>query len=118
MAVKGAVLGDVLGSQYEFDKPKNLDWKHIPLVDKDNTGIGFTDDSVMTLAIKKALVQDSDLVDAMVEVERKYPHCGYVSNFYYWINGDKHEPYNSWGNGSDMKAWRTNWTICFRKWVI
>lgn len=104
MAVKGAVLGDILGSQYEFDRPKNLDWKHIPLVDKDNIGIGFTDDSVMTLAIKKALVQDSDLVDTMVEVGRKYPHCGYGGNFYYWINGDNHEPYNSWGNGSAMRA--------------
>lgn len=27
MAIKGAVLGDILGSQYEFNRPKNLDCK-------------------------------------------------------------------------------------------
>ena len=32
MAIKGAVLGDILGSQYEFNRPKNLDWQNIPLI--------------------------------------------------------------------------------------
>ena len=53
MAVKGAVLGDILGAQFEFDRPKNLDWMNVPLAEGD--AIGFTDDTVMTLAIKKAL---------------------------------------------------------------
>lgn len=60
MAIKGAVLGDILGSQYEFNRPKNLDWKNIPLIIDDKAK--FTDDSVMMLAIKKALVEDNDLV--------------------------------------------------------
>ncbi|MBO5630129.1 MAG: hypothetical protein J5965_13770 [Aeriscardovia sp.] len=30
MAVKGAVLGDILGSQYEFTRPKDLDWINTP----------------------------------------------------------------------------------------
>lgn len=51
MAIKGAVLGDILGSQYEFNRPKNLDWQNIPLIIDDKTK--FTDDSVMMLAIKK-----------------------------------------------------------------
>ncbi|MCR5100730.1 MAG: ADP-ribosylglycohydrolase family protein [Butyrivibrio sp.] len=102
MAVKGAVLGDILGSQYEFDRPKNLDWINVPLIN--DSKIGFTDDSVMTLAIKKALVEGSDLVTTMVNVGRKYPFCGFGGNFYYWINGDDHKPYNSWGNGSAMRT--------------
>ena len=53
MAVKGAVLGDILGSQYEFHRPKNLDWQNVPLVNSNK--VGFTDDSVMMLAIKKTL---------------------------------------------------------------
>ena len=60
MAIKGAVLGDILGSQYEFNRPKNLDWQNIPLIIDDKAK--FTDDSVMMLAIKKALVEDNDLV--------------------------------------------------------
>ena len=102
MAVKGAVLGDILGSQYEFDRPKDLDWKNVPLIS--GLPMGFTDDTVMTLAIKKALVSGSDLVETMVEVGRKYPNCGYGGRFYSWINGNDHSPYNSWGNGSAMRT--------------
>ena len=102
MAVKGAVLGDILGSQYEFDRPKKLDWKNVPLIS--GLPMGFTDDTVMTLAIKKALVSGADLVETMVEVGRKYPNCGYGGRFYSWINGNDHSPYNSWGNGSAMRT--------------
>ncbi|RKM60361.1 hypothetical protein D6855_06465 [Butyrivibrio sp. CB08] len=135
MAIKGAVLGDILGAQYEFDRPRNLDWKNVALVGGD--AIGFTDDSVMALAVKKAIVEgaggsggsgaggaagadgaagaecgDGDrgcvsseaLVKTMVAVGRKYPFCGYGGRFFKWINGDKHEPYNSWGNGSAMRV--------------
>ncbi|SFQ10140.1 ADP-ribosylglycohydrolase [Lachnospiraceae bacterium XBB1006] len=104
MAVKGAILGDILGSQYEFDRPLDLDWNHVAVVDENNTAIGFTDDSVMTLAVKKALVEGSDLVKTMVEVGRRYPLCGYGGRFYDWINENAHEPYNSWGNGSAMRT--------------
>lgn len=102
MAVKGAVLGDIIGAQFEFNRPKNLDWKNVPLIG--NAFMEFTDDSVMTLAIKKALLEGKDLVETMVTVGRKYPFAGYGGKFYKWINGDVHEPYNSWGNGSAMRV--------------
>lgn len=102
MAIKGAVLGDILGSQYEFNRPKNLDWKNIPLILDGKAK--FTDDSVMALAIKKALDESTDLVETMIAVGKRYPFCGYGAKFYWWINGKKHEPYNSWGNGSAMRV--------------
>ena len=102
MAVKGAVLGDILGSQYEFNRPRNLDWKNVPLVS--GLPMSYTDDTVMTLAIKKALVEGKDLVETMVAVGRKYPDCGYGGRFYGWIMGPDHTPYNSWGNGSAMRT--------------
>ena len=102
MAVKGAVLGDILGSQYEFDRPHDLDWRNVPIINE--YVMGFTDDTVMTLAIKKAIVENKDIVKTMVSVGQKYPYCGYGGNFFRWINGDKHEPYNSWGNGSAMRT--------------
>ncbi len=102
MAVKGAVLGDILGSQYEFARPKDLDWKNVPLIS--NLPIRFTDDSVMTLAIKRALMEGSDLIETMVKEGRKYPFCGYGGRFYSWIFSEDHRPYNSWGNGSAMRT--------------
>ncbi|MCR5098266.1 MAG: ADP-ribosylglycohydrolase family protein [Lachnospiraceae bacterium] len=101
MAIKGAVLGDILGSQYEFGRPADLDWKNVPLLSIDAS---FTDDSVMMLAIKKALVTGADLVETMVDIGRHYPDCGYGGTFYRWILGNDHSPYNSWGNGSAMRV--------------
>lgn len=116
MAVKGAVLGDILGSQYEFQRPNNLDWQHVKLIDP--AMAGFTDDTVMTLAIKKALDQAerSDLsgmsdqaaaeflIPCMVEIGRQYPGCGFGGKFRDWIFTEHHEPYQSWGNGSAMRV--------------
>lgn len=103
MAILGAVVGDILGSQYEFGRPKNLDWKHVPLI-HERGGVEFTDDTVMALAIKKALDQNLDLVETMVDVGKRYPNCGYGGRFYHWINSGDHSPYGSWGNGSAMRA--------------
>lgn len=102
MAILGAILGDILGSQYEFDRPRNLDWKYVPLIG--DFGVYFTDDTVMALAIKKAIDEDLDLTETMVEVGRHYPHCGYGGRFYHWIYSEDHSPYNSWGNGSAMRV--------------
>lgn len=102
MAIIGAVLGDILGSQYEFNRPKNLDWKNVSLIG--SKGVEFTDDSVMALAIKKALDEGLDLVETMVDVGRRYPFSGYGGKFYYWIFGEDHRPYESWGNGSAMRV--------------
>ncbi|WP_035768920.1 ADP-ribosylglycohydrolase family protein [Butyrivibrio sp. NC2002] len=102
MAVKGAVLGDILGSQYEFDRPLDLDWKNVLLIS--GLPMGFTDDTVMMLAIKKAFVEGLDLTDTMVRIGRRYPNCGYGGRFYSWINDEDHRPYNSWGNGSAMRV--------------
>lgn len=82
MAVKGAVLGDILGSQYEFDRPLDLDWKNVPLIS--GLPMGFTDDTVMTLAIKKAIVEGLDLTDTMVRIGRRYPDCGYGGRGVLW----------------------------------
>jgi type I restriction enzyme M protein len=103
MAVKGAVVGDILGSQYEFDRPRNLDWQRVPLI-SDIRPIRFTDDAVMTLAVKKAIAEGADLVNTLVEIGRKYPDCGYGGTFYMWILGSDHSPYFSWGNGSAMRT--------------
>lgn len=99
----GAVLGDIIGSVYENDNVKSKDFPFIT----DNTH--FTDDTVMTLAVAKWLMEDethtSDrLVEIMQDFGRKYPDAGYGKAFRNWIFSDTPEPYNSWANGSAMRV--------------
>jgi type I restriction enzyme M protein len=70
-----------------------------------------TDDSIMTLAVAKALMSSkpdwSDLskqaVQCMQEVGRPYPDCGYGGSFWHWMYSDDPKPYNSFGNGAAMR---------------
>ena len=115
----GALLGDMIGSPYEFDRGKKT--KDFPLFIVESE---WTDDSVMTIAVAKALLdtlgkdgpQDQVDVDIRYAVERsmqkwgrRYPHAGYGSRFYYWLRDKNPEPYNSWGNGSAMRVSAVGW---------
>ena len=111
----GAILGDIIGSPYQFDD-YNYKAKDFPLFSKDSE---FTDDSVMTLAVAKAFMDagldaseeeiKKSLCSVMPEVGRRYPNCGYGGNFYYWIMLGKTQPYNSFGNGSAMRVSSVAW---------
>jgi len=111
----GAILGDIVGSIYEFDNIKTKDFE---LFDKE---CFFTDDSVMTISIAEALMQYENidennidefkekLIDVMHEIGIKYPDCGYGGHFLVWILRNKREPYNSFGNGSAMRVSSVGW---------
>ena len=105
----GALAGDIIGSRFEF---RNLKSKNFELFTKYNS---YTDDSVMTIAVAKALHEskkneyrdlEKQLVFWMHEIGKKYPNCGYGGHFYLWIMNDGRRPYNSFGNGAGM---RTSW---------
>ena len=109
----GAIIGDVVGSRFEFDNYKSKDFD---MFDKE---CEFTDDSVMTLAIAKALqpyetITDyenfkTELVAVMHEVGMRYSNCGYGGLFYLWMMKNHTEPYNSYGNGSAMRVAPVGW---------
>ena len=99
MAITGAIIGDISGSQYEFDRAE--DPKTCPMFSEH---CFFTDDTVMTLAIKYAVDNKLPYVDAMHIVGNRYPGCGYGGRFYRWIVDNDDKPYNSWGNGSAMRV--------------
>ncbi len=111
----GAILGDIVGSIYEFDNIKTKDFE---LFDKE---CFFTDDSVMTIAIAEALMQyesinennieefKEKLIDVMHEIGIKYPDCGYGGHFLMWIMLNDRTPYNSFGNGSAMRVSSVGW---------
>ncbi len=104
----GALIGDIVGSVYEFD---NIKTKDFPLLSKRSR---FTDDSVMTLAVAEVL-QDGKTgdPDEIVRIFRKwgraFPNAGYGSSFVRWIFSENPQPYNSCGNGAAMRVSPVGW---------
>ena len=99
----GALVGDIIGSMYEFHNTKRTDFELFP------KGSRFTDDSVMTLAVAKWLIEDAEhstkhLIKCMQELGRCYPRAGYGGRFMEWLFEENPQPYNSWGNGAGMRV--------------
>ena len=111
----GAILGDMIGAPYEFDRSPKV--KDFPLFGR---GSRFTDDSVMTIAVADALLDleqdaDDDTIHHAVSKSmriwgRKYPDAGYGGRFCQWLFTRRQpKPYNSWGNGSAMRVSSVGW---------
>lgn len=119
----GAICGDTIGSTYEFDNTKDYGFELFP------HGSSYTDDSIMTLAVTRWLLTDSEhthkvLEKCMVGLAEEYP-CpvgGYGGMFREWLfrpravscrnsypDDGKRHPYGSWGNGSAMRASACGW---------
>lgn len=94
----GAIAGDIIGSVYEHHPIKTKDF---PLF---HPKCHFTDDTVLTIAIAKAILEDRNYFEAVREIGRKYPHAGYGGSFIHWLRSNSPKPYNSWGNGSAMRV--------------
>jgi ADP-ribosylglycohydrolase len=97
----GAIVGDIVGSVYEWH---NIKTKDFPLFRDD---CFFTDDTLMTIATADAIMNGGmvdDFIDAYKKWGRLYPNSGYGGRFGGWIHSDDREPYNSWGNGSAMRV--------------
>jgi ADP-ribosylglycohydrolase len=94
----GAIAGDIIGSVYE----------HRPIKTKDFPLFGvssrFTDDTVLTIAVAVAILDDLDYRETLKTHTRKYPNAGYGGYFLRWAFSEQEEPYNSWGNGSAMRV--------------
>lgn len=101
MAIIGAILGDIAGSRWEFGRPKNLDWKRIDLFTDD---CFYTDDTVLTVATKYAILNNIPFADAYHKFGNDYPNCSYGGSFHTWLVLDDKQPYNSFGNGSAMRV--------------
>ena len=95
----GAIIGDVVGSFYEFYNCKSTD---IALF---TSGTTFTDDTVMTIAVADWLLSGVPLQKTMPDWGTEYPNRGYGGMFYEWLFYSKNkEPYNSFGNGAGMRV--------------
>ena len=110
----GAILGDIIGSPYEFDRGNKT--KEFPLFCRESE---FTDDTVMTIAVAEALMDvtpemtDAQIMDRITGMLRRYgcryPNAGYGVRFSRWLRNRHPQPYNSWGNGSAMRVSSVGW---------
>ena len=99
----GAIIGDIIGSVYEFNNKKQKDFHLFTPMSR------FTDDTVMTLAVAEWLTEDKEhseegLVLRMQDLGRRYPYVGYGGGFRRWLYNQQPKPYNSYGNGSAMRV--------------
>lgn len=100
----GAILGDVIGSAYEFSPVRSV------CFDALNPKSDFTDDSVLTLATAEVLLDGGDYGDAYWTHGNAYPGRGYGGRFAHWLyDGGERAPYNSFGNGSAMRVAPIGW---------
>lgn len=114
----GAIIGDIVGSRFEFNNHRSKDF------DLFTRDCFPTDDSIMTLAVAKAIMETRKRMEPsaddgcqeeyhrvlrdmaikyMQKIGRRYPDCGYGRMFASWVFSVNPKPYNSFGNGAAMR---------------
>lgn len=109
----GAIIGDIVGSRFEWHNIKSKDF------DMFTSRCHVTDDSVMTLAVATALLNSdcrelrSQLQNNTVFYMRRFgnrcPKAGYGGRFRKWLHEPAMEAYGSYGNGSAMRVSACGW---------
>lgn len=94
----GAVIGDVIGSVYEWNNIKTTDFNLF------NPRCDFTDDTVLTIAVADCLINRKAFSRTIWEYGRKYQSRGYGGIFRNWLQSNELKPYGSFGNGSAMRV--------------
>ena len=108
----GAILGDIIGSPYEFDQGDKT--KDFPLFSRHSE---FTDDTVMTVAVAEAFLDAPEeeaailqrLIESLQKWGHRYPNAGYGIRFSQWLWAPDPQPYESCGNGSAMRVAAVAW---------
>jgi ADP-ribosylglycohydrolase len=103
--VIGALIGDIVGSVYEWHPIKT---EVFPLFSQ---GSRFTDDTVLSVAVADAILNQLDYGQTIWEYGNKYPQAGYGSSFRSWLQKQGRLPYNSYGNGSAMRVSPVGWAF-------
>lgn len=97
----GSIIGDIAGSLYEFSG--NTD-KYVRVLDTTHPeGYEYTDDTVMSCAVARCILDNLDPTRTLQEYGRQYQGRGYGGMFYHWLVSDFPKPYNSFGNGAAMR---------------
>ena len=101
----GAMIGDIVGSKYEFNNTFDYDFEMF------GEGCDFTDDTICTVAIADAILNGRSYQESLLDWCRRYPSPkgAYGGRFAGWIRSLDPQPYNSFGNGSAMRVSPVAW---------
>jgi ADP-ribosylglycohydrolase len=100
----GSVIGDVIGSKYEFEFNKpNYDFELF------TSESAFTDDTVCSVAVANSILSDDSFKNSLLKYCKLYPNAGYGSRFSNWVMATNPMPYDSYGNGSAMRVGPVGW---------
>lgn len=96
----GAIIGDIAGSRFEFAPTNNYNFALF------TRQCSFTDDTICTVAVADALLNERDFGESVHNWCRRYPHPmgGYGGRFAAWVHSNHPQPYNSFGNGAAMRV--------------
>lgn len=103
----GAIIGDIIGSIYEFHNIRNTDF---PLFGPACT---FTDDTILTIATADTILHQKNFAQSYREWSNRYPFPmgGYGGSYAQWLRSDDNLPYGSFGNGSAMRVSPVGWAF-------
>lgn len=103
----GALWGDICGAPYEFSPERNA-----ARINLAHPARAFTDDSVLTLAVAKAILEHRPYGETICELAHAYPRLGWGSTFRrVWLEENRAEPYGSFGNGAAMRVAPVGWAF-------
>lgn len=110
----GAIIGDIIGSTYEFNNTKDYNFELFP------KGSNFTDDTICTIGVASAILNNVSYEDAIRYWCQKhpYPTGGYGASFARWVHSSNPKPYGSYGNGSAMRVSPCGWLFDSEKEVL
>jgi ADP-ribosylglycohydrolase len=107
LCLLGALWGDICGVPYEFSPERD-----VTKINLKHPSRAISDDTILTLAIAKAILEQRPYRDVMFEYACQYRDCGFGGMFYdTWIIQRKPEPYNSFGNGAAMRVSPIGWAF-------
>ena len=99
----GAIVGDIVGSVYEWNNHRSKDFPFF------GPRCKFTDDSVLTIALADAILNQGEFAGVMRHYGQLYPNAGYGGMFRRWLADPTMGPYNSFGNGAAMRISPAGW---------
>lgn len=101
----GAIIGDIVGSRFEFNGQPTEGFELF------TDECDFTDDTICTVAIADAILNERSYKDALVDWCSRYPNPmgGYGNMFLNWLEERNHLPQASYGNGSAMRVSPVGW---------
>ena len=116
--MKGAIIGDIVGSVYEYNPVKTNDFKifdtrhwFLKWFDPKDIKMRITDDTVLTIATMNAIINNISYEESTRDIGQNYANAGYGKLFFNWLFSENYQPYYRYGNGSAMRVSPVGWAF-------